>query len=81
MEGNCGPERVPISVEWIPLKRAAEMLGVKAKTLHNKISCGDFRYGEDICKPMGRVLMSVGTINRLIEGNHSSQRRRRLLKG
>ncbi len=67
--------------EGIPLKRAAEMLGVKAKTLHNRISRGDFREGEDFRKPMGRVLISVVTVRRLLDGTHSCQRRRRVLNG
>ena len=46
----------------VPLRRAGEMLGVKAKTLHNRISRGDFREGEDFRKPMGRVLMSLVTV-------------------
>ena len=63
----------------LPLKRAAELLGVKAKTLHNRISRGDFREGEDFRKPMGRVLMSLLTVQRLLDGTHSCQRRRRVL--
>ena len=67
--------------QGVPLKRAAEMLGVKAKTLHNRISRGDFREGEDFRKPMGRVLMSLLTLQRLLDGTHSCQRRRRVLNG
>lgn len=68
-------------IAGVPLKRAGEMLGVKAKTLHNRISRGDFREGEDIRKPMGRVLMSLVTVQRLLDGTHPCQRRRRLLNG
>ena len=67
--------------QGVPLKRAGEMLGVKAKTLHNRISRGDFREGEDIRKPMGRVLMSLVTVQRLLDGTHACQRRRRILNG
>lgn len=67
--------------EGVPLKRAGEMLGVKAKTLHNRISRGDFREGEDIRKPMGRVLMSLITVQRLLDGTHPCQRRRRVMNG
>lgn len=67
--------------QGVPLKRAAEMLGVKAKTLHNRISRGDFREGEDFRKPMGRVLMSLDTVQRLLNGTHPCQRRRRVLNG
>ena len=66
--------------QGVPLKRAAEILGVKAKTLHNRISRGDFREGADFRKPMGRVLMSLVTIQRLLDGTHSCQRRRQVLK-
>jgi hypothetical protein len=55
------------------------MLGVKAKTLHNRISRGDFREGVDFRKPMGRVLMAVHTVQRLLDGTHPSQQRRCLL--
>ena len=55
----------------VPLRRAGEMLGVKAKTLHNRISRGDFREGEDFRKPMGRVLMSLVTVQRSVR-RHSS---------
>ena len=68
-----------LSWQGVPLKRAAELLGVKAKTLHNRISRGDFREGEDFRKPMGRVLMSLLTVQRLLDGTHSCQRRRRVL--
>jgi hypothetical protein len=81
MESKVTAHATEIPLAWIPLKRAAEMLGVKAKTLHNRISCGDFRYGEDIRKPMGRVLMSLLTVQRLLDGTHSCQRRRQVLKG
>ena len=70
-----------LSWHGLPLKRAAEILGVKAKTLHNRISRGDFREGEDIRKPMGRVLMSLVTVQRLLDGTHACQRRRRILNG
>lgn len=70
-----------LSWQGVPLKRAAEILGVKAKTLHNRISRGDFREGVDFRKPMGRVLMSVLTVQRLIDGTHPCQRRRRVLNG
>jgi hypothetical protein len=67
--------------QGVPLKRAGEMLGVKAKTLHNRISRGDFRESEDFRKPMGRVLMSLRTVLRLLDGTHACQRRRRVLNG
>lgn len=69
-----------LSWQGVPLKHAAEMLGVKAKTLHNRISRGDFREGEDFRKPMGRVLMSLRTLQRLLDGTHPCQRRRRILR-
>lgn len=81
MERKVESEIAEIPLAWVPLRRAGEMLGVKPKTLHNRICGGDFRYGEDICKPMGRVLMSLATIKRLLDGTHACQRRRRLLKG
>ena len=65
----------------VPHRRAGEMLGVKAKTLHNRISRGDFREGEDFRKPMGRVLMSLVTVQRLLDGTHPCQRRRRVPNG
>ena len=74
-------EQTELPLAWIPLKRAAEMLGVKAKTLHNRISRGDFREGEDIRKPMGRVLMALVTVQRLLDGPHPCQRRRRVVDG
>ena len=67
--------------QGVPLKRAGELLGVKAKTLHNRISRGDFREGEDFRKPMGRVLMSLRTVQRLLDGTHHCQRRRRIVDG
>jgi hypothetical protein len=70
-----------LSWQGVPLKRAAEILGVKAKTLHNRISRGDFREGEDFRKPMGRVLMSLRTVQRLLDGVHPCQRRRGVLNG
>jgi len=70
----------PLS-EGMPLKRAAEMLGVKAKTLHNRISRGDSREGVDFRKPMGRVLMSILTVQRLLDGTHPCQYQRRVLNG
>lgn len=49
--------------EGVPLNRAREMLGVKAKTLHNRISRGDFREGEDIRKPMRGPLVGGGRVH------------------
>ena len=83
MENKEKSKVISESLLWqgVPLKRAGEMLGVKAKTLHNRISRGDFREGEDISKPMGRVLMSLATVQRLLDGTHPCQHRRRVLNG
>ena len=78
---NTKAEGENLSWQGLPLKRAAEILGVKAKTLHNRISRGDFREGEDFRKPLGRVLMSLVAVQRLLDGTHSCQRRRRVLNG
>ena len=74
-------QRRELQLAWIPLKRAAEMLGVKAKTFHNRIWRGDFREGVDFRKPMGRVLISVATVQRLLDGTHACQRRQRFMRG
>lgn len=74
-DGKSKAEIAEPGLQWVRLKRAGEMLGVKAKTLHNRICAGDFRWGVDVCKPMGRVLMSLATVQRLIDGTHPCQRR------